>query len=121
MAESVDRRCSPRWPVTLLANCLVGTHFLRNAVADLSSSGAFIRTTEIFPEGLPVRVAMALPTDEGPRLCTFVGTVARVAPDTEGDAMPGIGVAFSSETLAGSDGGVLRSYLEQLAPEVAEG
>ena len=88
-----DKRIYPRIPVALTAHCRIGNRFVRDAVADLSEGGLYLKTREPARAGTPVRVAIALPFQEGPRYCTLVGTVARIDRDSRGFSK-GLGVTF---------------------------
>lgn len=105
-----ERRTSPRIPVTLTAHCRIGNRFIRDAVADLSEGGLYLRTKEPAREGTPVRVALALPSGETPHFCTLVGNVARVDRDGRG-MLKGLGVSFSGAEMAVVDRQALNSFL----------
>lgn len=96
VAAAQEKRGFPRIPVTLTAHCRIGNRYVKDAVADLSEGGLFLRTRESAREGTPVRVALALPFGDGPRYCTLVGAVARIDRDGRG-VLRGLGVAFSGE------------------------
>src|SRR4051812_29507098 len=90
-----EKRSHPRLAVTLTAHCRIGNRFIRDAIADLSEGGLYLRTKEPAREGTPVRVAIALPYDDGPKFCTLVGNVARVDRDPRGRLL-GLGVSFDA-------------------------
>jgi hypothetical protein len=64
--------------VALTAHCRVGHRYVRDVLADLSEGGLFLRTRLVAAEGTEVRLAVALPRDDGPAYCTLVGSVVRV-------------------------------------------
>ncbi len=109
-----EKRATPRIPVTLTGHCRIGHRFTREPIIDLSLGGLYLRTHESVKTGLPVRVALALPWDDGPRYCTLVGNVARVERDPRG-LLCGIGVCFSLEEIAGADHETLQSFLSSAA------
>ncbi len=59
--EAMEKRGFPRIPVTLTAHCRIGNRYVKDAVADLSEGGLYLKTREPAREGTPVRVALALP------------------------------------------------------------
>ena len=105
-----EKRVFRRFPVELTAHCRLGNRYVRDAVADLSEGGLYLRTREPAREGTPVRVALALPHQEGPHFCTLVGNVARVDRDARGH-VKGMGVSFDEATLAARDRTTLAQYL----------
>ncbi|MGA9521148.1 MAG: PilZ domain-containing protein [Myxococcaceae bacterium] len=105
-----EKRATPRIPVTLTGHCRIGHRFVREPIADLSLGGLYLRTRESVTAGLPVRVALALPWNDGPRYCTLVGSVARVERDPRG-VLRGIGVCFTRDEIAGADRDTLQSFL----------
>jgi uncharacterized protein (TIGR02266 family) len=105
-----EKREHPRVPVTLTAHCRIGNRFIRDAVADLSEGGLYLRTKEPAREGTPVRVALALPHHEGPRFCTLVGSVARLDRDARG-RLVGLGVSFDADQTALYDRSTLSGYI----------
>jgi uncharacterized protein (TIGR02266 family) len=108
LAETAaEKRKSLRVPVTLTAHCRIGNRFLREPVGNLSTTGLYLRTRERVKEGTPVRVALALPHEDGPRFCTLVGSVARIDKDSSGTHR-GVGVCFTTEQISFVD----RSHLE---------
>ncbi|MBX7098056.1 MAG: PilZ domain-containing protein [Myxococcaceae bacterium] len=107
---SAERRSSPRINVTLTAHCRIGNRFIRDAVADLSEGGLYLKTREPAREGTPVRVALALPAEESPHYCTLVGNVARVDRDGRG-ILKGLGVSFSEAEMAQLDRAALKGFL----------
>lgn len=107
-----EKRASPRTSVQLTAHCRLGHRHLKEAVENLSRGGLFLRTREAVKEGAPVRVALSLPLEEGPRICTLVGRVARVHTDARG-LRCGVGVAFEAAEITGPDRLALHSFLEQ--------
>ncbi len=111
-ATSREKRVFPRTPVALTAHCRIGTRFIRDAVADLSEGGLYLKTREPARAGTPVRVALALPFAEGPRYCTLVGNVARVDRDPKGFAR-GLGVSFEGVEIDEGDRHALVGYLSK--------
>ena len=110
MRNGAEKRVFPRMTVTLTAHCRIGNRYVRDAVADLSEGGLYLKTKEPAREGTPVRVAIALPFLDGPRFCTLVGSVARVDRDARG-TMKGLGVSFSGEEIASLDRRSLHGFL----------
>lgn len=109
-----EKRRSRRVPVTLTGHCRIGNRFVRDLVADLSLGGLYLRTREPVREGLPVRVAIALPGDEGPQFCTLAGSVARLVKDDKG-RLVGIGVTFSKGEIPAADRDALQHFLARAA------
>jgi uncharacterized protein (TIGR02266 family) len=109
-----EKRVFPRIPVALTAHCRIGNRFVRDAVADLSEGGLYLRTREPAREGTPVRVALALPFLDGPKFCTLVGTVARVDRDGRG-VLRGLGVCFQEVDTHLSDREALKGFLSKAA------
>jgi hypothetical protein len=107
----MEKRGSPRIPVTLTAHCRIGNRYVKDAVADLSEGGLYLRTREPAREGTPVRVALALPFVDGPRYCTLVGLVARVDRDARG-FLKGLGVSFDG-SLPSGDREALHGFLKR--------
>jgi uncharacterized protein (TIGR02266 family) len=105
-----EQRSFPRVPVALTAHCRIGTHFSRDPVADLSEGGLYLRTRDVSAEGTPVRVALALPTTDGVRVCTLVGRVARVDRDVRGGAR-GLGVRLTAQDITAADREALRGFV----------
>ncbi|MCU0697800.1 MAG: PilZ domain-containing protein [Myxococcaceae bacterium] len=110
-SSAMEKRGSPRIPVTLTAHCRIGNRYVKDAVADLSEGGLYLKTREPAREGTPVRVALALPFTDGPRYCTLVGAVARVDRDARG-FLKGLGVSFSSGAPA-QDREALSGFLKR--------
>ena len=108
-----EKRVFTRVPVVLTAHCRIGNRFIRDAVADLSEGGLYLKTREPAREGTAVRVALALPHHEGPKFCTLVGNVARVDRDNRG-ILKGLGVSFASEEIGGTDFNVLQSFIQSV-------
>jgi hypothetical protein len=96
--------------VTLTAHCRIGTRFIRDSVADLSQGGLYLKTKEPAREGTPVRVAIALPHQDGPKFCTLVGSVARVDRDPRGRLL-GLGVCFDASQTALYDRTTLSQFI----------
>lgn len=94
----MEKRSSQRHPVTLTAHCRIGHRYVRDPVADLSTTGLYLRTRELAKEGAPVRVALALPSDDGPSFCTLAGRVVRLDRDARG-ILRGLGVSFSDAQI----------------------
>lgn len=74
-------------------------------------------------EGAPVRVALALPSDDGPRVITLVGHVVRIDRDARGFAK-GLGVSFSETEIDPTDRESLRGFIGnsralELSPQVS--
>lgn len=105
-----EKRTFPRINVSLTAHCRIGNRYVRDAVADLSEGGLYLRTREPAREGTPVRVALALPFGDGPRFCTLVGAVARVDRDPRG-YLRGLGVSFTGEQIAIADREALMGFI----------
>lgn len=112
--SGAEKRNFPRIPVALTAHCRIGNRFIRDAVADLSEGGLYLRTKEPAREGTPVRVALALPFIDGPRYCTLVGSVARVDRDARG-MLRGLGVSFEEVESHLSDRQALKGFLSKAA------
>lgn len=108
--SSREKRVFPRIPVALTAHCRIGNRFVRDAVADLSEGGLYLKTREVARQGTPVRVALALPFPDGPRYCTLVGNVARVDRDAKGFAR-GLGVSFEGVEIEATDRSALSGFL----------
>jgi uncharacterized protein (TIGR02266 family) len=113
-----EKRVFTRVPVALTAHCRIGNRFIRDAVADLSEGGLYLKTREPAREGTSVRVALALPHHEGPKFCTLVGNVARVDRDTRG-ILKGLGVCFASEEIGSTDFNVLQSFIQGVSAAAA--
>ena len=107
-----EKRSHPRLAVALTAHCRIGNRFIRDAVADLSEGGLYLRTKEPAREGTPVRVAIALPHDDGPKFCTLVGNVARIDRDPRGRLL-GLGVSFDDTQTALHDRSTLHRFIER--------
>jgi uncharacterized protein (TIGR02266 family) len=109
---AAEKRVFHRVNVTLTAHCRIGNRFIRDAVADLSEGGLYLKTREPAREGTPVRVAIALPFTDGPRFCTLVGSVARIDRDARG-SLKGLGVSFEGTEIATIDRVALTGFLEK--------
>jgi len=109
-----EKRGSRRVTVSLVAHCRIGNRFTREAVCDLSSGGLYLRTRELAKKGTPVRVALALPHDSGPKFCTLVGCVAREDRDMSGKVM-GIGVSLDPMQTPLHDRTVLDGFVARAA------
>lgn len=109
-AATAEKRVFPRVPVALTAHCRLGNRFLREAVADLSVGGLYLKTRERAREGTPIRVALALPHVDGPRFCTLAGSVVRVARDDTGTPC-GLGVRFADAETSPADRLTLEQFL----------
>jgi hypothetical protein len=105
-----EKRRATRVPVRLTAHCRIGHRIVRDSIADLSSSGLYLRTRAAAAEGTLVRVALALPFSEGPKVCTLVGAVARVDRDGRG-LRQGLGVALSVVEMSAADLDALAGFL----------
>ncbi len=110
-----EKRASRRFPVQLTAHCRIGNRFVRDPIGDLSRGGLYLKTQEPAREGSPVRIALALPADDGPQFCTLVGSVARVEKDDRG-RLVGLGVSFSKEEIAQLDRAALDAFLHTNKP-----
>ncbi len=113
---SAEKRGFPRVKLTLTAHCRIGNRFVRDAVADLSEGGLYLKTKEPAREGTPVRVALALPFGDRPHYCTLVGNVARVDRDARG-LFRGIGVSFAEAEITSLDRQALTVFLAKTRPE----
>ena len=116
--QEQEKRVFARIPVVLTAHCRIGNRFVRDAVADLSEGGLYLKTREPAQEGTPVRVAIALPHHEGPKFCTLIGNVARIDRDSRGSSK-GLGVSFTSDEIGPTDYTALSSYLTGITAHVA--
>ena len=105
-----DKRIYPRIQVALTAHCRIGNRFIRDAVADLSEGGLYLKTKEPARAGTPVRVALALPFPDGPRYCTLIGSVARIDHDQKGHSK-GLGVTFEGIDTNFRDREALKGFL----------
>lgn len=112
--QGQEKRIFPRIQVALTAHCRIGNRFVRDAVADLSEGGLYLKTREPAPRGTQVRVAIALPFADGPRYCTLVGSVARVDRDGRGLSR-GLGVSFEGVETDVRDRDALRGFLTRAA------
>lgn len=112
--QGQEKRVFVRVPVALTAHCRIGNRFIRDAIADLSEGGLYLRTREPAREGTEVRVALALPHHDGPRFCTLVGNVARVDRDHRG-ILKGLGVSFANEAIGPSDYSTLQRFIHGAA------
>ncbi len=112
--QGQEKRVFVRVPVVLTAHCRIGNRFIRDAVADLSEGGLYLKTREPAREGTQVRVALALPHQEGPRFCTLVGNVARVDRDQRG-VLKGLGVSFAPEEIGATDFTTLQTFISHAA------
>jgi hypothetical protein len=110
MSAGAEKRTSPRIPVMLTAHCRIGNRHVKDAVADLSKGGLYLKTKEPAKQGTPVRVALAL----GQSICTLVGEVRRVDRDQKG-SLRGLGVAFTATEISIMDQQALQGFLEQAA------
>lgn len=117
-AAAADKRVFHRVPVTLTAHCRLGNRFLREAVGNLSIGGLYLRTRERAREGTPIRVALALPHGDGPRICTLAGTVVRVDRDEHG-LSNGLGVRFEEKEISELDRQTLRRFVTLQGGSVA--
>jgi Tfp pilus assembly protein PilZ len=79
-------------------------------VSDLSQGGLYLKTKEVARQGTPVRVALALPHQDGPRFCTLVGSVARVDRDMRGKLL-GLGVSFDEAQTTHHDRSTLSTFI----------
>jgi hypothetical protein len=109
-----EKRIFPRVMVSLTAHCRIGNRFSRDSVIDLSSGGLYLRTREVAKKGTPVRVALALPHDTGPRYCTLVGAVAREDRDPSGK-LRGLGVCLDRAKTPLHDRTVLQTFVSRPA------
>lgn len=113
-SQGRDKRTFPRIQVALTAHCRIGNRFVRDAIADLSEGGLYLKTREPARAGTPVRVALALPFPDGPRYCTLVGSVARIDRDSRGFSK-GLGVSFEDGDLQMTDRTALKGFLSRSA------
>jgi hypothetical protein len=112
-AHAMEKRSARRVPVSLTAHCRIGNRFVREPVADLSRGGLYLKSRQPGArEGIPVRVALALPHAEGPRFCTLAGQVVRLDRDSNG-RLCGMGVSFAADQIAQLDRTMLDDYLTQ--------
>jgi hypothetical protein len=107
-----EKRHSRRVQVVLNAHCQIGHQFFRGPIADLSHDGFYLRTKAVAREGNSIRIALALPNDEGPRFCTLVGSIARVDQDQQGRLL-GLGVSLSPQEMAEADRLELESFVRR--------
>ncbi len=114
MPLKLDKRTSPRVAVSLTAHCRIGTRYVRDFISDLSVSGLYLKTREPAREGTPIRVAVALPFEDGARFCTLVGSIARVDRDNRG-ILRGLGVTFDSAEIASDDKEAVSAFVLQAA------
>lgn len=105
-----EKRATRRIPVELTAHCRIGNRFLREPVADLSSGGLYLKSQAPAEEGIPVRVALALPYPEGPRFCTLAGAVVRLDRSATGK-LCGVAVSFKDDDMSPVDRRTLEAYL----------
>jgi hypothetical protein len=112
-SSSAEKRAFPRVSVKLTAHCQVGTRFVRDQLVDLSERGLYLKTREPVREGAAVRVALALPFEDGPRYCTLGGVVVRVDRDPRG-VTTGLGMSFAGVASSALD--VLRGFLARATP-----
>ena len=110
----VDKRVSRRVAVSLTAHCRIGTRYVRDFISDLSATGLYLKTREPAREGTPIRVAVALPFQEGAKFCTLVGSIARVDRDQRG-ILRGLGVSFVDDEIAPGDKDAISAYLRKQA------
>jgi hypothetical protein len=110
MKSQSEKRGFRRVAVSLIAHCRIGNRFTRDSVIDLSSGGLYLRTREVAKKGTPVRVALALPHDGGPKFCTLVGAVAREDRDPFGKHM-GLGVCLDPAQTGLHDRTVLSTFV----------
>lgn len=113
--QSGNKRTFQRIRVNLTAHCRIGNRFVREAIADLSEGGLYLKTKEPAPAGTLVRLALALPYPEGPRYCTLVGSVARADRNHRGFST-GLGVSFDDHTAV-DDREALRGFISKRAVE----
>lgn len=114
MREAQEKRVFPRMNVALTAHCRIGNRYVRDAVADLSEGGLYLKTREPARQGTQIRVALALPYSDGPRFCTLVGEVARIDRDPRG-LLRGLGVSFLGQEIAAPDREALHGFISHVA------
>jgi hypothetical protein len=114
MKTQSEKRGFKRVTVSLVAHCRIGNRFTRESVIDLSSGGLYLRTRELAKKGTPVRVALALPYDNGPKFCTLVGAVVREDRDPFGK-LKGLGVSFDPSQTPLHDRTVLTGFVTRAA------
>ena len=121
MKGSVDseKREAKRIPVVLKARCRIGNRFVRESIGNLSAGGLYLQTREPVKEGTQVRVALALPGGDAPKICTLVGTVARVDRDEHG-AQRGLGISFAPDQISVLDRVNLRRFIALNAGALVE-
>src|SRR4051812_27074438 len=112
MMTNSEKRGFPRVAVSLVAHCRIGNRFTRESVIDLSGGGLYLRTREVAKKGTPVRVALALPHDTGPKFCTLVGCVAREDRDPFGK-LRGLGVCLDPHQTPLHDRTLLTSFVSR--------
>ena len=105
-----EKRAARRVSVALTAHCRIGNRFVREPVADLSSGGLYLKSHAPAQEGIAVRVALALPYDDGPRFCTLAGSVVRLDKDPAG-RLCGLAVSFLSTEMSDADRVTLETFL----------
>lgn len=110
--KTSEKRGFPRVAVSLTAHCRIGNRFTRDAVVDLSSGGLYLRTRELAKKGTPVRVALALPYEGGPKFCTLVGSVAREDRDPFGK-LRGYGVSLDPAQTPLHDRTLLSTFVSR--------
>ena len=109
---NAEKRIFPRIPIALTAHCRIGNRFVRDPIADLSEGGLYLRTREPARPGTQIRVALALPFEDGPKFCTLVGSVARIDRDQRG-MLRGLGVQF--DEVGVPDRQALQGFLSRAA------
>lgn len=109
-----DKRLARRVTVSLAAHCRIGDRYVRDLICDLSVGGLYLKTREPAREGTPIRVAVALPFQDGAKFCTLVGSIARVDRDQRGILL-GFGVKFAGEEIAADDRRAISEFVAHAA------
>ncbi len=109
-----DKRLAPRVAVSLAAHCRIGNRYVRDFIRDLSIGGLYLKTREPAREGTPIRVAVALPFQDGAKFCTLVGNIARVDRDQRG-ILQGFGVKFAGDEIAADDRRAVSEFVHRAA------
>ena len=101
-----ERRSAPRRKLALVVTLCFASidDVFESETLDISRAGVFLRTTEIRPEGTPVRVTLCV----GGRDLVLHGTIVRVIQPPLGKC--GLGVAFDHPVV--DDSGLFDALLE---------
>ncbi len=99
-SDGCERRSTPRVDVLWSVDCETEDTFLYAAITNISAMGIFVRTTEPLAVGTLVTLRFAPPHAHEPFILGgIVQWVNRVRP-REDNPNPGMGIRFSSLTLA---------------------